>query len=98
MRRSEVVISIAAGLVLVLLVVVPSDVGTLIIRYVGAPAFNFWFVGALALAAAIILRMANLRPNLVRVLGLIGITWVVFVAGTIVALFVILATSGPFGP
>ena len=99
MRRREVGISIAAGLALVLLVVVnPGGIGEPVIRYVVGPAFSFWYVGAAAIAAAVVLRMANMQPGLVRVLGLIGITWITFVVAGIALLLAILATSGPFGP
>jgi hypothetical protein len=97
-RRREVGISIAAGLVLVLLVVSGSGVGMFVLRYVGTPAFNFWYVGAAAIVLALVLRASHVQPGLVRILGLVGIAWIVFVAGAIGVLFIMLATSAPFGP
>ena len=98
MRRREVGISVAAGLVLVLLALSHSAIGTLVLRYVVNPAFTFWYIGAAAIVLALILRASHVQPGLVRILGLVGITWIVFVAGAIGVLFITLATSGPFGP
>jgi hypothetical protein len=98
MRRREVGISIAAGLVLVVIALSGTGIGTLVLQYVVTPAFSFWYLGVAAIVLALVLQAAHAQPALVRILGLVGITWIVFVAGAIAVLFVMLATSGPFGP
>jgi len=97
MRRREVGISIAAGLVLVLLGLAnPTGIGAFVIEYIAVPTLNFWWIGAAALVASLFLGAQRARPDLARILGLVGITWLTFLAGAIGFLLFELVTQ-PIG-
>ena len=97
MRRREVGISVAAGLVLILLALAnPTGIGAFVVEYLAVPAFNFWWIGAAALVASFVLLSRRRLPGLARILGFVGIAWLTFLAGAIGFLFIELATQ-PIG-
>lgn len=99
MRRGEVGLSIATGLLLVLFLCAnPAGMGEFMAGYVLTPAANFWFLGVAALAVSFVLRARGVSRDVVATFGFIGITWTTFVAGSVVVLFALLVTSGPSGP
>ena len=98
MRRSDVALSIAVALVLVLLVVLaPRVIPGPLIQYVLAPALDLWFVGIAVLVASIVLRRRSTWPQVTRLLGVLGVTWVAFVLGWYVALILVFALLDPIG-
>jgi hypothetical protein len=98
MRRGEVGLSFATGLLLVLFLVAnPAGMGEFLAGSVLAPAANFWFLGVAALVASVVLRARGASRDVVATFGFVGIAWTTFVAGSVVALLVLLATSGQPG-
>lgn len=99
MHRREVGLGIATGLVLLLLAGTgPLEIGRVIGLYVLGLATTFWYVGVGAIILALVLQSRGTRPDVVGIIGLVGIAWVTFVGGAIAWLVIIFATSGPFGP
>jgi hypothetical protein len=99
MRRGEVGLSIATGLLLVVFLFAnPAGMGEFIAGYVLAPAANLWFLGVAAIVIAFFLRSRGASRDVVAAFGFIGIAWTTFVAGSIVLFVGLLATSGPYGP
>jgi hypothetical protein len=99
MRRGEVGLSIATGLLLVLFLVAnPAGMGEFLAGSVLTPAANFWFLGVAAIVVAFLLRSRGVSRDVVAAFGFIGIAWTTFVAGSVAVLFALLVTSGPYGP
>ncbi|HEY4227968.1 MAG TPA: hypothetical protein VGM49_06485 [Candidatus Limnocylindrales bacterium] len=95
MHRRDIGISIAAGLVLILLGLTnPTGIGDIVIEYVAGPAINFWWIGAAALVASIVLWRQRARPDLARILGFVGVTWLTFLVGAIGFFIFEVATQG----
>lgn len=98
MRRGEVGLSIATGLLLVLFLFAnPAGMGEFIAGSVLAPAANFWFLGVAAIVVAFLLRSRGASRDVVAAFGFIGIAWTTFVAGSVVLFLVLLATTAPPG-
>ena len=87
MKRSDVLLSIAgAVLVVLLLAFAPTAIPGPIHEYVLAPALEVWYLGVAILLASILLRRRPAWRGLSRVLGVVGVTWVAFFVGFSVAL------------
>jgi hypothetical protein len=95
-RRRDVVLSVAAGLLVVLYVALaPASVPVL--TSIASLALEYWYVGIAVLAASILLRRSTRWRNLARVVGVIGVTWVSFFVGYLVALVLVFAFLAPIG-
>jgi hypothetical protein len=95
-RRRDVALSIAAGLLVVLYVALaPASVPVL--TGIASLALEHWYAGIAVLVASILLRRSTRWPDLTRVLGMIGVTWVSFFVGYLVALVLVFAFLAPIG-
>ena len=99
MRRGEVGLSIATGLLLVLFLLAnPAGMGEFLAGSVLTPAANLWFLGVSLIVAAFLLRSRGVPRDVVAAIGFFGIAWTTFVAGSVALLVALLVTSGPQGP
>ena len=93
MRRRDVGLGIATGLIL-MLVGSSTQVGVIVFE----PALRFWYVGlALAIAAFVVGRRARKSP-LATGLGFIAVAWAASVVSWYVLLVVLFIVLGSLGP
>ena len=98
MRRRDIGLAFAAGLLPVLLAVLDPETHGLLIGYVLGPAVTFWYVGVGAIVLALVLRWRRLQPQTVAIAGFVGIAWTTCAVGAVAWLLLALATMGPIGP
>jgi hypothetical protein len=97
MRGRDVALSIAAGVLILVVALPPTPIAAPMLRYVIEPALALWYVGVAATAAAILLRWARRWPAAARVVGVVGVTWITLVATLFVLVVLIFTIAGPIG-
>jgi hypothetical protein len=92
MSRGDIGLGLVIGLGLAWVGVMSADV-----RLATLP-FDLWFVGLGALVVAIVLRLRRTWPLGATVIGVVGVTWLTYVAAIVGLLVFAIVRSGGWGP